>query len=292
VHEPTGSIAVAWINDSGALKVSVNPQPGTCIEQENGGLGWTPPVTLESANASDVGLAFLADGTLFVCYDLSGAKKFRTNKLLGMGTLSDWTAAATPSPSVSRHSDQGRAQRQAFRFRATGGTPNPWQGSGNIEFSQARLNTDAWTSPITIVTGSRGIFAGGSWIGQGYGCLYTRESDGLVYWKTTDNPDVWPAGFGTQIAEISLMPISLARHPSGSLCAITWDATGTTKCRAAYSHGRGEAWEESAADIPVIPPLTQPPMIVCSGGNFYAIWVANDQVMCAFSTDGGVTWAG
>jgi len=290
-HDPTGQIAVAWINDSGALKVAINPEPESCIELADGGAGWTNVVTLESANASDVGLVFLPDSRLYVCYDLSGSKKYRTTDRLGHGAAGNWSAAATPSPALSRHSDQGRAQAQAFRFRATGGTPNAWQGSGDIKISFCRQNTGAeWTSEVTVVSGSRGLFCGGSWIGQGYGVLYTKESDGLVYWITADNPDSW-SGSGTQIAAITYMPVSLARHSAGPLVALCWDATSSKKTRAAISNDRGTTWTETA-DIDAIPPLTQPPMIVCIFGVFYAVWVANDQPMCAYSVDGGATWAG
>lgn len=291
-HDPTGAIAVAWINDSGALKVAVNPEPSTCIAEADGSRGWSNIVTLEASNASDLGLVVLPNGRIYVCYDLSGAKKYRTTDKLGFGSAGDWSASATPSPAVSRHSDQSRGEGQANRFRGLGGTPNLWQGSGNIEFSQCRDNTGAsWTNPTTVVSGARGLFCGGSWIGQGYGCLYTKESDGLVYWITSDRGDSW-SGSGTLVSALTTIPVSLARHPSGALCAVCWDPTAKTT-RSARSRDRGATWEFDSSDIDGIPPLTQPPMIVClSSGTFFIVWVANDTPDAVYSVDGGVTWAG
>ena len=292
IDDDNGTIVVAWVGASNKLYSMVNPRPIDCVDKQDGKVGWTEKCEIESANADDIGLCFLPGKRLYLTYDLSGAKKYRTHNKLGRGTASDWSASATPSPAVSRISQNGRANPQAFRFRALGGTPNAYSGAGDIEFSLCKENTGAeWTTAVTAVTGGRGLYCGGCFMESRYGLLYRKDSDGKAYWKTTDNPDSWGGGTGTDVsATITWYPVSLEMTLSGTLVALLWDAGSTNTFRAARSRDGGVTWEQDSASIDAIPPLTVPAQLCLYDEYIFAVWVANDSPCLAYSVDGGVTW--
>lgn len=280
-----GLLAVAWVTGDGKLYTSVHRGPQKVIGQSGG--GWEEPQQVEAANASDCGIAYLPNGVLYLCYDLSGAKKYRTNAALGSSGF--WSAAGTPSPAVSRHSAVGRGQGQAFRFRALGAVG----ASGSVDFSQCRDNRGAaWTSPVTAVTGARGPFCGGVWLGNGYGLLYTEHSTGKARWLKATDPANWPAGPGADTGMVGQM-VGLTLTSAGVLIGLLWDWDGTTgnkRFRACRSRDRGATWEKDSADIPALPALDTPPAVVSLEQTAYAVYVVNNTPQFAASIDSGVSW--
>lgn len=288
IYEPNGSLSVAWTNASGALKVSTNR-----ASLHSGTLGmqnWTSPISLETANASDVGLTYMPGGKLYLTYDLSAAKKYRTCDKFGGSSSGDWSASGTPSPAVSRHSDSSRGTDIAFRVRATGNS-----ASGSIEFSQVpSQDPSAWSSPVTINTVGRGPYCGAEWNGQKYILLYTRDADGKIYTQVSTNGGVsWTASPGTDTTKTGQVS-GLACNDAGVLCAPVWDnGTGsgsTNRVFAMRSRDGGDAWEKDASYITQIPALSTPPQIVAYGHYFIIIWVSSDQPQFVISEDGGTTW--
>lgn len=275
-------LAVAWINTSNALMVALHPAPFAFIGSSRD--GWEATGTLEAANADDIGLVFQPSGNLYLTYDLSGAKKYRTNKRLGTGAAGDWSAAATPSPAVSRHSASGRGQGRGWRFRALGNG-----GAGDIEFSYCgdQLGT-AWSTPVTVVSATAyGPYCGGAYLSNGYGCLYTKNSDNHIYWLRTGDPDTWsPPGTDTGMTGIVASLIELTH---GALVALIWDS-GTKRCRAARSRDRGATWEKDTANIAAIPALDIPPVLVQIESIVFAVIVTGDRPWFAASRDAGKTW--
>jgi hypothetical protein len=280
-YPPSGSLAVAWIGTDGALRGAVHNAPHAFIGQ--GGVGWEPTAVIEAANASDVGLVFQPNGCLYVTYDLSGVKKYRTNLKLGTGVAADWSASATPSPAVSRHSASGRGQALAFRFRALGNL-----GAGNVEFSYCGDQQGAlWSAPVTAATGAYGPQTGGVWLNTGYGLLYTRSSDSHIFWIVATDPATWGLP-GTDTGMTGIV-VGLVEHASGALVGLKWDS-GTKKCRAVRSRDRGATWEADAADIAAIPALSVPPAVAVLAHYAFAVWVTGDIPNFAASVDAGSTW--
>ncbi len=279
-------IAVAWTDSGGALRVSANRQPQRDIGSAS--QHWDTATTPETAGASDLGLVFLPNRSLYFCYDLAGSKTYRLNKKYGTASAADWSAAATPAPAVARHSSSGRGQRQSWRFRALGDWGPPLT-AGSIEFSQCRDNHGAvWTAPVTAVTGALGPTCGGVWLGNRYGLLYTAASDGHVYWLAATDPTSWPAGSGTDTGMTDQVA-SVAINMAGILVALLWDTSGQT-CRAARSRDRGRTWEADTTVIAAIPALARPPVLVASGSHFYAVYVVDNTPQFAASRDGGLIW--
>lgn len=280
----SGQIAVAW-TDGGKLYTSVHR--GAQKQIGDGGTDWETPEQIEAANASDCGIAYLPNGVLTLCYDLSGAAKFRTNKAFGSSGF--WSAAGTPSPAVSRQSAVGRGQGQAFRFRALGAAG----ASGSVEFSQCRDNRGvAWTSPVTAVAGARGPFCGGVWLGNGYGLLYTEHSTGKVRWLLATDPTSWPAGPGADTG-MSGQVVGLTLTAPGVLIGLLWDwdgAAGNKRFRACRSRDRGATWEKDSSDIGALPALDTPPAVVSLEQMAYAVYVVNNTPQFAASKDSGVSW--
>ena len=282
-------LSLVWINSAGALKVATHNSPQGFIG--NGADGWNAVHNVESANAADIGLAYLENGRLYLTYALSGTPKFRTANKVTPAQASDWSATATPDPSVARHSDQGRGQGQAFRARSLAAGANAYSGSGNIEFSQCRQNTgEHWTAPVSAVAGARGLYCGCVFISDGYGLLYKRDSDAGVYFKTTQNPSIWGAGQGTLISALSWQPVGLVRLPSGRLVALLWDGGSSNLCKAAYSNDRGVTWTQSGT-IAALPAMTTPPALVNCGHTVFAVFATGDTPRFVGSLDGGQTWA-
>lgn len=280
----SGQIAVAW-TDGGKLYTSVHRGPQKQIG--DGGTDWETPEQIESANASDCGVAYLPNGVLYLCYDLSSAKKYRTNKAFGSSGF--WSSAGTPSPSASRQSAVGRGQGQAFRFRALGAVG----ASGSVEFSQCRDNRGAaWTTAVTAVTGARGPFCGGVWLGNGYGLLYTEHSTGKVRWLKAIDPGNWPAGPGADTG-MSGQVVGLTLTSAGVLIGLLWDWDGTVgnkRFRACRSRDRGATWEKDTSDIGALPALDTPPAVVSLEQMAYAVYVVNNTPQFAASIDSGVSW--
>lgn len=278
------NISVVWADSSNRLKVSHHRHPVSSEALADSAQGWDAAITLESANASDVGLVYLQNNRVYLCYDLSGAKKYRTNDLIGYAASSaDWSASGTPNPALSRHSCSGRAFSTAWRFRATGNS-----GAGDIKFSWCGDRTGAdWNAEVTAVAGTaRGPYCGGAYLGNKMGCLYTNDADNKIYWIESTNRDTWGTPTDTTMTGTVA---SLLRDQKGVLVGLIWDSAGK-KCRACRSRDRGATWEKDTSDISVLPSLDVPPVLVYVKHYIFAVYVVGDQPMFAYSIDSGVTW--
>jgi len=275
-------IAYAWISGTsatGALKQAIIRN---AVLGSGATAAWESVETIEASNGSDLGLTYLPNGRLYLCYDLSGSKKYRTND--SFGTNGEWSASATPSPAVSRHSATGRGQNQSFRFRALTDS-----SAGDIEFSQCRDSQGVtWTSPVTAVASvAVGPWCGGVYILDGYGLLYTKQTNSHIYWTDTVDPDTW-TGVGTDTGKIGHV-IGATRLSSGVIVAATWDS-GTKMTRSLRSRDLGDTWEMDSSDIGVIPALDTPPALVSIEHYAFLVFQINDIPMFAMSVDGGETW--
>lgn len=164
-----------------------------------------------------------------------------------------------------------------------------YSGSGNIEFSQCRDGRgDEWTTPVTAANGARGVYCGGAFLGNGYGLLWRRDADGVIYWKTSGDATTWAAGNGTATT-LTGTPVSLTRTHAGLLVGLLWDST-SKRCRAARSADRGVTWQQDTSDIVQIPALDTPPVLVSLAHAALAVWTAGDQPLFACSVDGGLSW--
>ncbi len=110
-------LAVSWLTATGGtLRTAVHLSPLRHIG--NSAEGWEAAEVVESAGADDIGMAYLPARALYLSYMLGGAAKRRLNPMAG--AAGGWGLATAAVPAVSRHSASGRAEGQAFRFRALG----------------------------------------------------------------------------------------------------------------------------------------------------------------------------
>lgn len=271
-----GILAFAW-QDSGAVKAAIHR--GIVGQIGAGTTGWDSTQTIESSNGAGVGLAYLPNGRLYLDYALSGTPKFRTNDHIGGGPVGNWSSAASPSPSVNGLFGAGRAQGQAYRFRFNGTT---------IEFSQCRDAAGAvWTSPVTVVTGTSGQYAGACWIGNGYGCLY--NSGGSIYFLSTSDPDTWPSPVSA-VSGLTYTTVALARSRAGVLLSLQWDQAGQ-HIYPARSRDMGQTWTQDGTAISALGTVSSPPALVAIEAFFLVVYLSSGAPAFLLSQDGGVTWS-
>lgn len=276
------TLALAWITTGNALKVAVHNAPFANIG--DGTNGWEATATIEAANADDLGLVFLPDGTAYLSYALSGAAKYRTNLKLANGVAGDWSASATPSPAVNRISANFRGQGKGSKFRASGNA-----GAGDIYLSECGdRNGATWSTEVAAISATGyGPFCGGVWLNNGYGLLYTRAADNHILWQKATNPDTW-SGSGTDTGMTGIA-VGLEELSSGTLVGLIWDSV-SQKCRACRSRDRGTTWEKDGADIALIPALSTPPSLTSIGHYLIACMVTGDVPWFVISEDEGATW--
>lgn len=276
----------------GNLEAAVHPGAVAAIANSDGTQGFRYFTDtywkVITEDVDDFGLAILPTARVFFCYDLAAAGKQKTSDNL-LDTLSSESSA---SPDVRRHSSNGRAIEQAYRFRALGGSSPIYSGSGDIKFSQCRDSAGTlWTTEVTVVTGATGRFCGGVWTGAKWGCLYRKDSNGKAYWIETTDPSSWPAAPGTDVsADVKKYPVGLVALPSGVLVGITWDVDSTFKVFSCHSHDQGATWDEEGTEIKSIPALSTPPAILAFGGYILLYWREANQQFMAWSKNGGLTF--
>ncbi len=284
-----GILAVAWIS-SGALKTACHRSATRYSGSSIG--GWETTETVETASADDIGMVYLPDESLYLCYQLSGTPLYRLNARLGSGTA--WGATAAPNPAVSRHSSSGRAQDQAYRFRATGGLST----MAPIQFSQCRDNRGAfWTAPRQVTALAQGPYCGGIFAANRYLCLFTLSANTpgvgaanqLLLTTSYDGGVTWSApiftGHNGQCSGI-------AKTAQGALVAAVWGAGGSSDHGTTFlrSVNNGEGWAQVGIGSRQPPPLSTPPALVAIEDTLLCVWVSGDQPQFLASMDGGATW--
>lgn len=274
-------IAFAWVSGGGVagpLKYSVcrNAVLG------NSSASWEPTETIEPGTCSALGIAYLPNGRLYLSYTLSGSPLFRTNDSLGQ--TGQWSTTSMPDPPVTNHSSVGRGQQQSFRFRAlTDSAP------GDIEFSQCRDATGTkWTTPVTAISAvALGPWCGGVYVGEGYGCIYTKQVNNHIYYADTADPENW-VGVGDDTGKIGRV-VGATRVSQGVIIGVVWDST-SKKTRCLRSRDLGNTWEIDGSNITGIPDLDTPPCIVSIQSLAFLLWQVSDAPAFLISSDGGSTW--
>ena len=284
-------LAVAWIS-SGVLKTACHRAPTRSIGSAT--QNWEAAQTLETANADDIGMIFLPNESLYLCYLLSGVAKYRLNQSFGANGA--WGAALSPLPVVARHSASGRGQEQAFRFRALGTQTT----NGVLEFSQCRDNRGVeWTAPTAVTMQAQGPYCGGVWLENGYGCLYSLATNvvgvgaagDLMWTESTDGGVTWSApvftGYTGQCNGI-------VRTHQGILVAVvqllTPETGGLYGTRFLQSRNGGKGWSSDFAYGYAVPGLPRPPFLAAMEDAVFVVWVTGDQPQFLASLDGGVSW--
>ena len=269
VHENLHAISMLWVDSSHGLRQAVNPEPDDKTK-------WQTPIVLETANCSNIGIAYLTNHRLAAAYTLSGAVKILTTDQLGFGAASDWSAIVSPVASPTGWISSGRAQGVSYTLGLS--------DSGGVSLVQSQDDTGKKWSGVGVASAVSG--AGGAFLYDGYGCLYSDASNN-IYWTTTDTPLAWGGG-GTSVG-LSGQIAGLVRLENGILVALSWDST-TTKTRALRSYDRGLTWVKDTSDIASIPALALPPTVVTNQGKAYACWQISNVPASVCSVDGGATW--
>lgn len=282
-------LAVAWVS-GGALKTACHRSPTRTIGRSTS--GWEPTQTVEASGADDIGMVFLPNEGLYLCYALSGSAAYRLNRSFGANGA--WSTVQVPSPAVPRHSASGRGEAQAFRMRALG----TQTANGPLEFSQCRDNRgSSWTAPVTVTANAQGPYCGGAFIDNRIVCLFSLAQNvsgvgaaGEIYSTfSTDGGATWSApfftGFGGQCSGI-------ARTAQGVLVACVWGAGGSTGTGFLQSRNNGEGWHNDFRFGTAVPALPRPAALAALEGTdtVFCVWVSGEQPQFVASVDGGVTW--
>lgn len=278
-----GILNVLWVSGGppGKLKFATHLAPAKHIG--NSTVGWEATQEIEStASCTACGMVYLPNGRLYICY--RGESVFsRINDMRGAGDVSGWSARHEADR--DHISAGGTGQLQAWRFVAGAA-----DSADDILFSQCRdVRGEGWTSVTETITAvsaiARGPLCGGCWLGNRYGLLYTRNSDGEIFFKTAADPSDWSGspldtGFAGNVC-------GLAQHPSGRLVGLMQAGSGGA-VKALISDDRGMTWAQSSA-LSITP--TPPPVIVCDeGGILFAVYIESDAPKFCASVDGGSTW--
>lgn len=282
-------VVASWVNSGGALKTSC---ARAASQKTAGTLGteqWESPYTVEATNADDIGMVYLPNEQVYLTYLLSGTAKYRLNGQRGASAA--WSAAATPSPLVARHSGSCRGQKQAVRVRALG-TPST---DGLLQFSQCRDNAGAvWTTPVTITSFAAGPWAGIIYTGNTYVCLFNLSSgtthgtaNGIYKSTSTDGGATWSTPtFTGFIGAVN----GICQTAKGTLHAAVWSTTSHAMS-VLTSRNQGLGWGNYFSCPFSTPTMTQPPVIAAQGDNVYLIWVTGDTPQYLMNTDGGYVFS-
>lgn len=279
-----GALNVLWVSGGppGKLKHAVHLSPSLHIGDSTNGWETTQVVETDDSTSS-CGIVYLPEGRLYVNYEYAGQHRQRYNDQRGTGDVTGWSARAEAN--ANRISAGGRGQEQAWRFLAGSSSQ-----ADIIYFSQCRDGqglgwTDQTMTTKAVDGTARGPLCGGVWTGNQQGLLYTRHSDGKVFYLTTSNPDSW-SGTGTDTT-FTGNTCGLARHPSGRLVGLLQASAGGA-CKVIYSSDQGATWTDVSLSITPTPP----PVITCDqgGGVLYIVYIESDQQKYIASLDSGATW--
>lgn len=259
---------VGWVSGGwpGALKTAVHLGPQSQIG--SGDQGWETTQTLEASAVSGLGMSYLANDLLFLCYSLSGSAKYRTNDRFGL--TGGWSSAT--SGGAAEYAQGGRGQLQAWRI--TGGNA--------LGFSQCRDNRgQSWTGATAITGAAKLPLAGGAWMRTDYGVLYTRASDNKVIFSRSADLQHW----SSLDTGLTGTVYSLTRHPAGWLLGLIKSGSDWFPI---WSHDRGATWTAGSA-ISISPDLG--PALVTIGNVVYCVYIVSDAPAFVASQDRGVTWS-
>jgi len=150
-----------------------------------------------------------------------------------------------------------------------------------LKFSQCRDNRGTnWTTAVTVAATCDLFSAGGAWLGNRMGALYTVTSatTAQVYWKWTPNPDDWTINGPSTVSGVTGRVYGLACNQVGNLCAMV----GKTPV---ISHDGGLTWTKKSA-------LTLPSQYTITAFLHYFVIVApgGTRVTHYVSRDGGETF--
>lgn len=278
-----GALNVAWISGGwpGKLKHAVHLGPSKQIGSSTTGWESTQEI-VSTSTAYACGLVYLPNGRLYMNYNESQKFHQKVNDQRGTGVAGDWSGETQAD---AEHISSGEiGQEQSWRFLA--GANN---SAGDITFSQCRDGQGlAWTAPVNAVASiGRGPICGGAWLGNAYGLLYTRNSDGKIFYLSSGDPTTWPGGPGTDTG-FTGNTCGMVRHPSGRLVAVKQASAGGA-ASAFYSDDSGATWTAASGSLGISP--TPPPVIVCIGHVVYVVYIASDAPNFVASEDSGDTWA-
>lgn len=271
-----GILNVAWVNGSGALKTSVHLAPTAYIG--SGASGWQAPQTVESANSTSCGIAYLANETLYLACNLSGNAKWRHSEQKGLS--GSWSSTLPEAVGLGQFASKTRGQEMVFRASAGANS------SGAIFLYTCSDNTGTdWVNRATIVSGARGPLCGLVFTGHSWGCLYTKFSDSKVLFLRTSNVGLWTAS--PIDTGVTGRATSIARLRSGRIVGLVQDLN-TSAVKPIWSNDRGATWSAGSA-IGITP--DPPPVIVSAGDLLYLVYIVSDAPVFQCSQDGGATWS-
>lgn len=198
----------------------------------------------------------------------------------------------TPSFSIAprQAGAVGRCVRSAYQFSVTPFNSVTPLTTGTITFAQYTKPDGSGALASTVDNGCVGPRVGGFWTGDGYICIATLSVagvEGTYYWES-GNGRTWSTR--NALSAITGRVCSAVKGQGDNCFVGLTYSTATHKCRAIRCYDSGTTWEQDTSDIPAIPALLTPPILVPMQDGLYAVWQVNDIPNFAFSNDAGKTW--